>query len=368
MITSITFLLPRAGEIPIGGFKVVYEYANRLVKDGYSVNIVYGIASVRPIENIIIRYIYYFVRFFRWLKYLFFKDYRPSSWFETDGKIKHLLRYSLSEQSVPQTDCYVATSWVTAVWLNDYKRTDIKRKIYLIQSFEDWQGPYDAVVKTWKMELTKIVIAPWLQKIADDLGEKSYLIENGFDQKLFYITIPIEEKNKYSAIMLWHDHPLKGCSVGLKALMIVKSRYQQFKAILFGVPDKPKYLPDWIEYYKTPSHETHLHIYNSSAIFVGPSNKEGFCLTPPEAMLCGCAVACTNIGGYTVVAHDNETALLSEAGNAEALADNIIRFIENDALRIRIAKSGNELIKYFTWDCAYKKFLTVINNNDGISL
>ena len=41
----ITFILPRTGETPIGGFKVVYEYANRLVEDGYTVNIVYGITS-----------------------------------------------------------------------------------------------------------------------------------------------------------------------------------------------------------------------------------------------------------------------------------------------------------------------------------
>ena len=41
MIPIITFILPRTGEEPIGGFKVVYEYANRLAKDGYHINIVY---------------------------------------------------------------------------------------------------------------------------------------------------------------------------------------------------------------------------------------------------------------------------------------------------------------------------------------
>ena len=37
MIPIITFILPRTGEEPIGGFKVVYEYANRLAKDGYHI-------------------------------------------------------------------------------------------------------------------------------------------------------------------------------------------------------------------------------------------------------------------------------------------------------------------------------------------
>jgi glycosyltransferase involved in cell wall biosynthesis len=357
---SITFLFPRTGEIPIGGFKVVYEYANRLARNGYSVNIVYGIVS-RPITNCLVKYAYYFLRFFRWLKYLFFKNYKPSSWFITDVKINHLLRYSLKEGTIPKTDYYVATSWSTAVWLNEYKNVEIKNKFYLIQHFEDWHGPHNIVLETWKMRLTKIVIAPWLQKIGEDMGEKCFLIENGFDQNYFHITIPIEEKDKYSAIMLWHDNPFKDCSTGLKAISLVREKYPQFKVSFFGVPKKPKKLPEWIEYYQMPSFEKHLYLYNRSAIFVGPSSKEGFCLTPPEAMLCGCAVACTNIGGYSVVAKDNETALLSEVADVDALSKNIIRLIENDSLRIKIAKSGNEFVKQFTWECAYTKFIRVLN-------
>ena len=38
---NITFLLPSHGRRPTGGYKVVYEYANRLSANGYTVNIVY---------------------------------------------------------------------------------------------------------------------------------------------------------------------------------------------------------------------------------------------------------------------------------------------------------------------------------------
>ena len=41
---SITFLMPGKGSIPVGGFKVVFEYANRLQKDGYDVHIVYPVS------------------------------------------------------------------------------------------------------------------------------------------------------------------------------------------------------------------------------------------------------------------------------------------------------------------------------------
>ncbi|MDR2496781.1 MAG: glycosyltransferase family 4 protein [Tannerellaceae bacterium] len=359
MNKSITFLLPRTGEIPIGGFKVVYEYANRLVRDGYSVNIIYGIVA-RPISNIMLKCAYYFLRFFRWVKYLYYRNYTPDSWFKTDERVKHILKYSLSEKGMPETDCYVATAWNTAVWLNKY-HIPTKRKFYFIQHFEDWAGPYNAVLDTWKMNLTKIVIAPWLQKIADDLCEKSYLIENGFDEKKFHITIPVEKKNKYSAVMLWHDLPFKSCRMGLKALERVKNKHPQFKAVFFGTPDKPKDLPAWIEYHKVPSAEKHLNIYNASAIFVGTSSSEGWGLTVGEAMLCGCAVACTDNEGYAIVAHDEKTALLSQIGDAVALSKNIMRLIEDDSLRIKIAMAGNLLIKNYTWERSYKKFASLLS-------
>lgn len=355
----VTFIMPRTGEDPIGGFKVVYEYANRLATDGYKVNIVYGITS-RPVSNLIIRYGYYFCRFFRWIKYKFFKNYGPQRWFQTHKNVNHILTYRLNSKSIPHTTFIFATSWSTAYWVDRYNKLPATHKFYFIQSFEDWHGDKKAVIETWKMPLNKIVIAPWLKEIANDLGESAILIENGFDHNKFHLTIPIEKKNKYSVTMLWHDHPLKACNIGLKALELVKEKYPQFKAVFFGVPRRPQTLPKWIEYYQTPSPEQHLNIYNSSAIFLGPSSKEGFCLTPPEAMLCGCAIVCTNIGGYTVVAKDNQTALLAEVGDYKQLANNIISLIENDELRFRIANNGLNLIQKYTWENAYKKLSSIL--------
>lgn len=357
----ITFLFPRTGEIPIGGFKVVYEYANRLIMDGYEVNVVYGIVS-RPLKNNFVKTAYYIFRWFRWIKYLWFSKYDPSKWFVTDRRIKHLLRYTLQERNIPASDFICATSWSTAVWLDKYEKISCNKKLYLIQHFENWHGSTEAVMNTWKMNLVKIVIAPWLQQIAERLNEKSYLIENGFNQEEFHITIPINKKNKYSAIMLWHDNPFKACHVGLAALLRVKEIYPQFTATMFGVLNRPKDLPVWINYYKRPSSKQHLDLYNRAAIFVGPSSKEGFCLTPPEAMLCGCAVACTNIGGYTVVAHHEKTALLSSPNNDIELANNIIRLIEDDDLRQEIARAGNALIKKFTWGNSYSKFKKLLES------
>jgi glycosyltransferase involved in cell wall biosynthesis len=352
---NISFLLPSCGHSPNGGFKVVFEYANRFATDEYCINIIYPASNFLYDKEIkgkirgLMRYAYYMVT----------GKYSADKWFSFDKKVKQKLVYTLSECFVPRADIYVATAATTAVYLQKYKQTGVK-KIYFIQGFEDWNWNKEDVISTYHSDLQKIVIAKWLMKIMQDNNETATLIPNGFDFNYFKKQIDFKEKNKTTIVMLYHEALWKGCADGFKALEIVKTKYPELKVNLFGVPKRPDFLPDWYHYYQRPNKETHNRIYNEAAIFVGPSHTEGFCLTPPEAMQCGCAVACTNIGGYTEVCIDEETALLSPSKDYGSLASNIIRLIEDDDLRYRIAKTAHEHIKQFAWEKSYKQFRQLI--------
>ncbi|MCS2739071.1 hypothetical protein NXW72_02850 [Bacteroides fragilis] len=166
---KVTFLLPRTGEVPIGGFKIVYEYGNRLAQRNVQVTFVYGIVSRKDL-SFLLSFFYRVFRFFRFIKYKYFVDYKPTVWFKTNPEISHKLVYSLSERNIPKSDIIIATSWATAFWLNDYCCIEPSGKYYFIQHFEDWHAGKDKVITTWKMNLNKIVIAPWLQDIACNMG------------------------------------------------------------------------------------------------------------------------------------------------------------------------------------------------------
>ena len=78
-------------------------------------------------------------------------------------------------------------------------------------------------------------------------------------------------------------------------------------------------------------------------------------------MICGAAVVCTDNKGYLEMAKHDENALVSPVRDVQALADNVIRLIEDDELRVRLAGNAMEGIRKFSWDRSYAKLLEVLD-------
>jgi glycosyltransferase involved in cell wall biosynthesis len=348
---KIFFLLPSKCTSPVGGFKVVYEYANRFSSDGYDVTVLYPalldtecLGAIRKAR-----------RWLSFLKTLIKNEYSCKTWFNLNDQVKELWVYRFHENIFKEEDIVFATAAETAVFIMNARRIRATRLYYLIQNYENWIGSEELLIATWKANLKKIVIAPWLRDIAVKHGQDAELIENGLDFDYFKFTNPIENRSPYTVMMLYHTSENKGCRYAFEALNTAKQRFPELKCLLFGVFDRPEFLPTWYEYYKKPDRETHNNLYNQASIFIAPALMEGFGLTPAESMVCGCAVAATDCGGYRTYCKDNETALICESANSLALSSIIIQLITNNNLRISIAQKGNEYIKHFTWDRAYLK-------------
>lgn len=350
--------MPYAGKRPVGGFKVVYEYANRLVEDNYDVSVIYPASLLFKERSLgikirsLLRYVYYILT----------RNYKCEKWFTLNENVKEKVVWSLSEKFVPKSEIFICTAVETSEYLARYKNVPIQNKFYLIQHFEAWFFSETRVKHSYHLPLRKIVIAEWLEYLVKSENEQCTLIHNGFDFNFFTQTIPPAQKDRYRITMLYHILEWKGCEDAFKALNIVKEKYPELHVNIFGFPRRPKTLPDWYDYYQTPSKTTLVRIYNEAAIFISASHGEGFSLTPPEAMMCGLALAVTDIGGFTVVCKQNKTALLSPVHRPDLLAMNICKLIEDDALRIRLAETAHNFIQSFTWDNAYKKFLTLIKD------
>lgn len=349
----ISFLLPCRTSFPSGGFKIIFEYANRLAEIGYDVNIVMP-ATLYTLKNKL-------AGFVRYPYYKLTGKYTPNNWFKLNEKIKCFYVWNLKEKRVPKSDIFVASSVETAYYLNSYKRSS--KKFYFIQDFEVWDMTEKQVMNSYTFPLKKITISPWLLEKIREAGSDAVLIPNGFDFNYFHLDNPIESRNKLSILMMYHKDERKRCSDSIAALKIVKEKYPDLKISMFGVPECPSNLPFDVDYHQKPPKNEHNDLYNNASIFIAASKAEGMALPPAEAMQCGCALCCTDIGGFALYAKDNETALLSPVYDVEKLSSNIIKLIEDNELRIRIAKEGNNYVKQFTWDSAFSKFKDVLEGS-----
>ena len=346
----VTFVLPRTGEWPSGGLRVVYEYANRLADRNHVVTVAHPARLVIDPNK--------FDHLKNAARYILRKldgRYTPNEWLSIDPRVRLLCLPSLSDRFLPDGDIVIATAWQTAEWVSRYPRSK-GRGVYFIQHFETWNGPKYRVVNTWKTPLQKIVPSRWLAEMARDLGETAIYIPNGLDIESFSTVIPSEKRRSNQLMMLYHEAEWKGSADGLDAIFRVREKNPDLRLTLFGVPERPPLLPEWVEYYRSPSPKLLRDLYNQTAIFVAPSRTEGWGLPGCEALLCGAALVATDIDGHREFAVHERTALTSPARSPEALADNILRLIQSPELRIELAKSGSQYVRQFTWERALNSF------------
>jgi glycosyltransferase involved in cell wall biosynthesis len=355
---KITFLLPGTGHLPTGGGKVVYEYANHLSRRGHRVTLVHPAlvaAQASPFQVIkgAVSYLHRGTA----------RQFRPKKWFPLEPSVRTTWVPTLSGRFIPNGDVVLATAWTTAEWIVDYP-AEKGEKFYLIQSWETWAGPENRVRATWRTPLNKIVIARWLREMARELGVECSYIPNGIDFKQFGLDNRIESRNPRQIMMLYHTHPVKGSADGLRALHLVRKDLPELRVTLFGTspPPDPGF-PWWVNYRRLPSPAELRACYNEAAIFVAPARMEGWPLPPAEAMICGAALAATDIGGHREYGIEGETALLSPPRNPEKLAENVLRLVRDHELRTRIARRGYENIQMYTWDEAVNSFERLLHRS-----
>lgn len=91
-------------------------------------------------------------------------------------------------------------------------------------------------------------------------------------------------------------------------------------------------------------------VYGKGDIFVSPTYAEGFSNTILEAMASGLPIISTNAIGVSDCLTHNVNALLTEPGDIQAIAQAMIRLIEDRELRTRISQAAyNEVISSYSW-------------------
>lgn len=347
----ISIILGAPHAQPVGGYELIYTYANALVARGHSVTIYYesSVAGATiPHAPTIMRHALGRARVARGVR-----------WFSLNPAIRQQAIFGITDDTVSDADVVIATAVRTANGVAALSPRKGK-KYYFIQGFETWAMPEPLVRGTYNLGMTNIVIASWLKDIVDtESHESAILIPNGIDLDTFRCSVPPVQRDRSSVAVMYHPEVHKGFSDAYEALLIAKRAVPDLHINAFGAYKKPAHLPEWFSYTESATPSQLTSIYNHSATYVCASKNDGFGLTGLESMACGCALVSTSYIGVHEYANE-ACALLSPIGEPNKLADHLISAITNDATRVRIACAGITRAKDFDLSQSSKLFCEVI--------
>jgi glycosyltransferase involved in cell wall biosynthesis len=92
-----------------------------------------------------------------------------------------------------------------------------------------------------------------------------------------------------------------------------------------------------------------VNFLQGADVFIDAHRRGGWCNPVIEAMACGTATVCTDIGATRDFAQDGVTSLVVPVDDPQALADAAFRLLRDDALRQTLVRNGLERVQQFSY-------------------
>ena len=355
-MVKVNFVLSTNYDQPIGGYKIVYQYANWLVEQGFDVSICYCYAPNEPKTYAAIK------RAVDTKIFKFSKRKSEVTWFPLNQAIKSFYN-CIFPSDIPDADIVFATAARTVLLVSSLPK-EKGQQFYFIQNYEaeGFGNKKGFVEKTYNLGMTNIVISNELKaKVLESGAAEPKYLPNFYNHKEFYLENPIEDR-KNIICLLNHVQETKRTKFGLEILREVKKAIPNLEVQLFGAYDPIEKLEDWIHFTKNANTDQLCkEIYGVSKIYLLPSVLEGWVLTGMEAMGSGAVVVASRIGGIVDYANDSNSILI-EPDNKMEFVNAITNLLQNDERRIAVATKGNEDVKQYVIDKSGERLLNIINS------
>jgi len=242
------------------------------------------------------------------------------------------------------------------------------------------KGKWLQRIKRWVMDrsVALTVVSQAMKKTVVDMGvvaDKVEVIPMGVDLKGLFTPDPCVQRKIDELIFVGRLVEKKGVHFLLEAMPIVLKKHPNVRLTLAGSGPMEQELrqqtqilclSDRVTFLGAVSQAKLPELYRMATLAVFPfivaksGDQEGFGLVQVEAMGCECPVIAGDLPAiHDIIVHE-KTGLIVESGNAQALADAIIRMLDDPDLRFRLARNGRErVVARFDWEIIAQKYAGV---------
>jgi phosphatidylinositol alpha-mannosyltransferase len=196
------------------------------------------------------------------------------------------------------------------------------------------------------------------------------IIPNGIDTDVFHPSVgapPAIRKDVPSILFLGRFDPRNGLSTLIDSFRRVKGKRRQAQLVVVG--DGP--LRE--HYYKQARGDEDITFvgavlegrpsyYAHSSIYACPTTKASFGITLLESMACATPIVCSDILGFRDVVVDGREALMTPRGDHDALADALVRLLDDEGLRIQLGTTGRHESMQYSWPRVTSQVLQVYHS------
>lgn len=346
----INILLPFFSETPIGGFKVQYEYANRLAERGHEVTILHPCTVESPAG--------WKARVAQLAKRgrELLEDRSTVRWHPLREEVRLLSVPDLREKFIPPAEVTVATGWATAEMLKTYSAR-AGAKFQIVYDYELWMEAEPSVRRRMSRAFNSgqrvISTSPAVGEMLAESGVRPVAyIPCGVDFETYGVDVPIEERAWGTIGFPVRAQQSKGTADALESLKLLRARHGDALRIEAFGPRELDGLPEWVRAVWFPTDAQLRSFYNSISIFVFPSHYEGWGLPGVEALACGASLVAADSGGSREYGIHERTALVVPRARPDLLAGAVERLLADDEMRRRLARQGNAHVRQYTWASA----------------
>lgn len=346
----INILLPFFSQTPIGGFKVQYEYANRLAERGHEVTIVHPCTVESPAG--------WKARVAQLAKRgrELLEDQRTVRWHPLREEVRLVSVPDLREKFIPAAEVTVATGWATAEMLKTYSAR-AGAKFQIVYDYELWMEAEPAARRRMSRAFNSgqrvISTSPAVGEMLAESGVRPVAyIPCGVDFETYGVDVPIEERAWGTIGFPVRMQQSKGTADALESLTRLRARHGDALRIEAFGPQEFGELPEWVRAVWLPTDAQLRRFYNSISIFVFPSHYEGWGLPGVEALACGASLVAADSGGSREYGIHERTALVVPRARPDLLAEAVERLLADDEMRRRLARQGNAHVRQYTWASA----------------